>query len=131
MSTMTTTPEETKPVTPAAKAPKLPKSFSVTLADGSGALLRITAIRKKEGATTHVDKTTKGADGKRRNERGMTAAHPSLDAAKVAVGKLATEAGKLGWAWKEGAARGYTARPDAFTTLPAAGAVAPKPAKKR
>lgn len=128
MNAMTTDETKTAPVTP--KAAKVSKSFSVTLTDGSGALLRITAIRKKEGATTHVVKTTKTADGKRKNERGMTATHPSLDAAKAAVGKLATEAAKLGWARKEGA-RGYTPKPDAFTALPAAGTVAPKTTKKK
>jgi hypothetical protein len=103
------------------------KSFSISLHSADGAVLRITAIRRQLGAATYVVKTT-NVNGKRKNERGMTTAFPSLDQAKTAVTKLAADAIKMGWQQRI-ARGGFKARPDAFTTLPAPSAAPTTPAK--
>jgi hypothetical protein len=90
----------------------------VALHGEDGTFLRLIAVSRRIGAQTFALTTTKLPDGKKKNERGMTAQHPSLDAAKAAVEKLAVEAAKLGWSKAERRA-GYTARPDAFDKLPA------------
>lgn len=46
----------------------------------------------------------------------MTKNHTTFDAAKAEIAKLAVAAEKVGWA--RPVRRGFTAKPDAFTTLP-------------
>jgi hypothetical protein len=62
-------------------------------------------------------------DGKKRkNTRGASGTHPSLDRAKVAMERLAATAVKAGWVKKERAG-GFARKPDAFDAahLPAPG----------
>jgi hypothetical protein len=100
---------------------KAPRSFSTTLHGADGATLRIMALKRADGsAITFAVHTVK--DGKKRkNTRGATEQHPSLDKAKVAMEKLAATALKAGWVKKERAG-GFARKPDAFTSssLPAA-----------
>lgn len=122
------------------KAAKGSRSYSVTLDGAAGAQLRLVAQRKPDGsAVTYVVQVTKTGT-KKTSTRGMTTKHASLDAARAAVEKMATEAAapKLGWTRKERKA-GFTPHPDSFSTLPAANATpsaAPttttaKPARKK
>jgi hypothetical protein len=109
------------------KSAKAPRSFSVSLHDAAGAMMRITAIRRADGsAVTYAVHTTKAADGKRHNDRGVTEKHASMELAKVAVEKLSAAFVKLNWVRKV-AVRGYTAKPDAFdiSHLPTAAVAAP------
>ena len=94
---------------------KQPRSMSVALRSGDKETLRIVAVFKKDGtATTYVIHSVKDPKGKPQNTRGGTEQHPTADAAKKAVERLAKEAEKRGW--KRGARRaGFQAKPDAFT----------------
>jgi hypothetical protein len=116
---MSTTPNATAAV-PA--APKAPRSYSTLLHGADGATLRIMALRRSDGsAITFAVHGVK--DGKKRkNTRGASETHPSLDRAKVAMEKLAATAVKAGWVKKERAG-GFARKPDAFTatSLPAPG----------
>jgi hypothetical protein len=81
------------------------------------------AQRKADGsALAYAVQITKAAGGKKTSTRGMTSKHASLEAARAAVEKVATEATspKLGWTRKERKAGIGVPKPDAFNTLPAA-----------
>jgi hypothetical protein len=94
-----------------------PKSKSATLADASGALLRVIAERRREGAVTFVVHSVR--DGKRyRNERGATQRHASFEAAVARLAELTREAQKAGWTRRVPRA-GFERRPDAFDHIPA------------
>jgi hypothetical protein len=131
-TTTTTTPATTIPdperkeaqgtTTTRTKAAKGSRSYSITLDGAAGAQLRLVAQRKADGsAVSYVVQVTKAAGGKKTSTRGMTSKHASLEAARAAVEKMATEATspKLGWTRKE-RKTGFTPKPDAFTALPPA-----------
>ena len=105
--------ETTTPTTRAA-APKPQQTATITLNGPNEATLQIVAERKGEAARTYI--ITTGADKK--STRGMTEQHPTFEAAKKATEKMAAQAVKIGWKRKE-ARRGFVAKPDAFSTLPA------------
>jgi hypothetical protein len=92
-----------------------PKSATVTLR-ANGHLLRLIALRKGDKAVSYVamiDGATK------KMQRGMTEQHPNFDAAKAAIAALAEKAVKQGWN-RPAPGRAFSARPDAFNSLPAA-----------
>ena len=89
------------------------KTASITLR-ANGAVLSLLAMRKGDG-TVVTSVTTKGADKK--TARGMTEVHKSMDAARAHLEALVKSAAKLGWQRGQFA---MAARPDAFSTLPAA-----------
>lgn len=114
-----TTAPETAIALPA--APKAQQTATITL-HGHGATMQIVAERKAdESARTYVITT----DASKKSLRGLTEQHPNFEAAKTHTEKMAMKAEKLGWA-RRVATRGFVAKPDAFTALPAA----PKAAKK-
>jgi hypothetical protein len=118
---MSTTPNATPAAAPA--APKAPRSYSVTLSAVDGTTtLRLMALKRADGsAITFAIHTT--VDGKKRkNTRGATETHPSLDRAKVAMERLAATAIKAGWIRKERTG-GFARKPDSFDAahLPAPG----------
>jgi hypothetical protein len=98
-----------------AAAPATPKSATITLTAADGSVMAIVAERKGDGAKSYV--LTTGADKK--TSRGMTEEHATFDAAKAATEKLAKSATKLGWQRKV-TRKGFVAKPDAFSSLPAA-----------
>jgi hypothetical protein len=87
--------------------------------------MQIVAERKADGARTYVLTT----DADKKAERGMTESHPSFEAAKVAIEKIAAKAVKLGWQRRE-SRRTFTTRPDAFADVPAP-PTAPKATTKK
>lgn len=105
-------------------APKLAKTSTITLT-ANGSSMSIVAERRAEGARTYVITT----DANKKSERGMTSQHPTFDAAKSAIEKMADKAEKLGWR-RPAARRGFVARPDSFAVLPAP-APAPTPKGKK
>jgi len=107
---MTTTETTTEPTTP-----KMPKSATITLHAADGSRIQICAERKGDGARSFV--ITTGVDKK--SLRGMSETHPTFEAAKAAIAKLAREAEKRGWVRKV-AGRHFVAKPDAFTSMPSA-----------
>jgi len=114
-TTTESTPETTESTVTTPKAPKLPQTSTLTLT-ANGATLQIVAERKGDGARTYV-LTTDAATKK--TTRGMTANHPSFEAAKKSIAEQAVKAEKLGWQRKT-VVRGFTPKPDAFSSLPAA-----------
>lgn len=93
--------------------PQPPKTATITLT-ANGSTMAIVAERKGDGAKTYV--ITTGADKK--SARGLTEHHATFEAAKSATEKMATKAEKLGWKRRE-ARRGFVAKADAFTAIPA------------
>src|SRR5688572_1235217 len=116
-NTATTGTTETAPTK--AATPKPQQTATVTL-HVHGSTMQIVAERKGEGARTYVITT----DAAKKSSRGLTESHPTFEAAKAATEKMAKAAVKLGWQRRE-ARRGFVAKPDAFTALPA-----PPPAPK-
>lgn len=88
------------------------KSAIVTLRS-NGSTLTLTATRRPDG-TVRTAVTTR--DAAKKVERGMSAEHSDMDAAKRHIATLVTAAEKLGWARSPGT---RSARPDAFSKLPA------------
>ena len=72
-------------------APKLAKTATITLRAADG-LMQLVAERKADGARTYVLTT----DADKKTARGMTANHPTFEAAKVATEKMAAKDVKLG-----------------------------------
>ena len=91
-----------------------PKRLSTSLTAG-GVRLTIMAQRKADGAGTVFVMTTDIKSKK--SQRGMTTKFETFDAACDHVRALAQDAMKKGWQKAERSG-GFTARPDAFTTLP-------------
>lgn len=79
--------------TPAAPAKSGgPKSLSVALVDGSGAIARVIAVRRKTGeANVYMNIVSKGADGKPKTQKSDTRSFPSMDAAKDAINAKADQ----------------------------------------
>lgn len=98
---------------------KQPKRASVSLTAGKGEkLMRLTILaRRTAGDRGETVVTT--TDAKKKTTRGMTAKYDTFELAAAALGKLVQDAMQKGW---QRAARsgGFKARPDAFTTIPAA-----------
>jgi hypothetical protein len=113
---MTETTTDTTETTSVATTPATPKpqTSTITLTAHDGATLQLVAERKGQGGRSYV--ITTGADKK--SQRGMTETHATFEAAKAAADKMAKASEKLGWKRNE-ARRGFVAKPDAFTTLPA------------
>jgi hypothetical protein len=116
MSTTTTT---TPATTDAPAAPKLRRSVSIGLHDEGGNVLRVMALRRRDGAVSYAVLSTPGPDGKKKvHTRGMTTKFTSWDLAVAAVDKLVSEAVKAGWTQRARRA-GFEPRPDGFSTIPA------------
>jgi acyl dehydratase len=97
---------------------KQSKSAHITMRAGGSTLTFLAVLRPNGTVTTTV--TTRDADKKL--SRGMTETHSDMATAKAHLTALAKKAEALGWQKRAGGA----ARPDAFSTLPAA----PKQVKK-
>jgi len=113
---------ETATTTGSTDTTRRPKSASITL-KAAGSTMVILATRKADGSATTTVLLT---DDKKQKSRGMTDVHANFEDATAAIGKLATNAQKLGWT-RAVARRGFTPKPDAFSALPAA----PKPVAKK
>lgn len=98
---------------------KVGKSASIGL-KAQGSRMRIVARCRPDGSAITLVATT---DAEKKTVRGMTEQHATFADAKAALATLAAKAQKLGW---ERGTAGYRAKPDAFTTMPAA----PKQVKK-
>jgi hypothetical protein len=119
---------KTTETTAATVAPKFAKSATITLT-APGATLQLVAERKADGSARTYAITTDTA--RKKTERGMTESHTNFEAAKVAIATSAAKAEQLGWS-RRVAGRGFVAKPDAFTALPAAlTAVTPSPKVKK
>ena len=104
---------DTGTAAPAATAKPPQRTATITLT-ANGSVMSIVAERKGEAARTYVI-TTDAA----KSQRGMTEHHATFEAAKTAIATRATQAEKLGWT-RPTARRGFVAKPDAFSNLPAA-----------
>ena|SRR5260221_2637778 len=112
-----------------AKAKRERKSFSVRLDGASGAQMRVTASKRRDGAQTQVVHTT--VDGKKKaSQRGATEDHPSIEAVRARADVLVAQAVKMGWKVREPHG-GFAKKPDAFDAahLPGPGTAA-SPKKK-
>ena len=90
------------------------KTSAITLTGPADSTLYLLAERKGDGATTTVTTTID-----KKSTRGMTEQHASFEDAKKHIAALADKAEKkLGWKRKT-AWRGFIAKPDAFSELPA------------
>jgi hypothetical protein len=119
MTTDTTATADTP--TPDTTQPKVQKTSAITLT-APGARLTLLAVRRTEGAETFATTTDLAT---KKSTRGMTTRHATFEAACAALKVQAAKAQKLGWV-RRAPGRGFAARPDAFTELPAP----PKAAKK-
>jgi hypothetical protein len=120
------------PAAPEAAAPKVKRFYSVGLKGDGGQLVRVTAARSKDGASSYATRYfTEG--GKKRSEKGATERHPTFEKARERVEQLAAKLAKLGWWRPSGGSGGFKARPDAFDAdhLPLPGAAAPKAGKTK
>ena len=110
-----------------AVTPKAPQRTATITLTANGSVMSIVAERRGEAARTYVTTT----DAAKKSERGMTENHATFEAAKTAIATRATQAEKLGWT-RPTARRGFVAKPDAFSNLPAAPkAVNPSPRGKK
>lgn len=110
------TPTPAAPAAPAAPVSTEPKSFGVSLTADGGAVMRITALRRKNGsASTFVTvyDGKKDAKGKKTGQRGATQAHASMSAARTAVDSLVAQATSKGWSTRRSGG-GFKSRADAF-----------------
>lgn len=90
------------------------KTTSITLRKGTEALTLLGTVRPDGSVLVTVttrDKVTQAT------ARGMSETLPTIDKAKARITALAVDAQKLGW--QRAKFGDYTARPDAFSTLPA------------
>jgi hypothetical protein len=127
--------QETTQAVAGETAAKESKSYSIRLvSQGGDEQMVLRAVRTGTGWRTKAvhsvpDGKTKLASGKvrkRKYERGATATHPTFEAAKATIEKLAAGAVKAGWLRPERKALGFVAKPDAFTADQL-----PKPSKPR
>ena len=110
---MTTTNESVDTQT-AAQPTNSAKRASVTLTAGEARVTLLARRRGERGETVVV--TT---DAKKKSTRGMTTRYDTFELAVAALAKLTQEAQKAGWKKAERAG-GFKAKPDAFTSMPAA-----------
>ena len=113
------TPETIESPVTTPKAP--PKSQTITLTAPGGVLQLIAERRADDSARSYVITTDTAT---KKSARGMTEMHASFEAAKAAIAAAAAQATKLGWS-RRLAGRKFVARPDAFSTIPAAPKAAP------
>jgi hypothetical protein len=116
MTAQATTKRTAKPRDPGAA----PRSFGVRLADAAGAVLWIRAYRTRDAWRTEVVHRV----GKK-NVRGASHEHATLELARAAVDGLAATAAKAGWMRRESRGGGFRRAPDSFSA-----AALPKPRKK-
>ncbi len=93
---------------------KAPKTSRITLTSTGAKLILLAQARPDGSGTTYAattDLTTK------KTTRGMTKNHATFDAAKAEIARMAVAAEKIGWI--RPLRKGFTAKPDAFTTMPA------------
>lgn len=109
------TTNETANVETAAPAPKLAKTATITLRAADGSTMQICAERLKDSARSYILMT----DAAKKTTRGMTENHPSFEAAKSAIEKIAAKAVKAGWI-RPAPRKGFEPKPDAFSDIPAA-----------
>jgi hypothetical protein len=114
VETVKAPPVESKPAAP--KVPKEQKSFSQRLVSGQETLL-IIATKTATGYRTEVIHRV----GKK-NSRGATQEHATIEQARATISRAVADAKKSGWQVPAGKA-GFHRPPDQFVTLP-------KPAKK-
>ena len=91
------------------------KTASITLRGGNGAVLTLNAVRKENG--TALTTVTTRESGEAKSSRGMSQVHRNFEVARTHIEAQAQAAIKLGW--KRGTFA-VAARPDAFSSLPAA-----------
>src|SRR5262245_54436811 len=94
---------------------KVQKTASVTLTSGTTQLYLL-AERKPDGAVTTVNTIVQGQKGM---TRGLTERHATMEAAKKRLATLADQAVAKGWLRKTSTYRGFVAKPDAFSEIPA------------
>jgi hypothetical protein len=104
----------------------VPKTTTITLKSGD-AVLQIVAERKADDSAKSYVITI---DDKKESQRGMSQNHPSFEAAKKFIAEQARKAEGLGWQRKV-TTRGFTPKPDAFSSLPAAPAPVAKLVKAK
>ncbi len=90
-----------------------PQKSAVVTLRANGCTLTFAATRRPD-STVRTSVTTR--DAAKKIERGMSAQHADMDAAKKHIAGLVTAAEKLGWARSHGT---RPTQPDAFTKLPA------------
>src|SRR5438445_11240272 len=110
-----TTPTTTTATTSTKRVTSEAKTATITLT-ANGTRLTLLARRLRDGSAETFVTTT---DAAKKTERGMTEKHATFEAAKAAIATLAADAEKRGWL-RRVAGRGFVAKPDAFTALPAA-----------
>jgi hypothetical protein len=93
------------------------KSVSLTAGSGEKSMRLLILARRTRGDAGETVVTT--TDAKKKTTRGMTAKFTTFDLAVEALGKLVQDAMQKGWKKTERAG-GFKARPDAFSTIPAA-----------
>lgn len=115
--------DQTAPAAATATAPS--KSYGTSLSDPSGAMLRFTALVRKDGTVTTFGTYHDGkrdAEGKAINpsQRGATKQHPDMAAARKEIDKLTKGAIEKGWQAKK--ARAFRSKADSFAadSLPTA-----------
>jgi hypothetical protein len=96
------------------KAPKEQKTSTITLT-AHGSTLQIIAERWKDSARSYVIVT----DPEKKSTRGLTKIHATFEEAQAAIASSAKHAVKIGWTRKV-AGRVFQAKPDAFSSIPAA-----------
>ncbi|HLG58255.1 MAG TPA: hypothetical protein VI485_23120 [Vicinamibacterales bacterium] len=100
-------------------ATKPAKRKSVSLTAGAGEkLMRLTILARRTGGDGG-ETTVSTTDVKKKATRGMTQKFDTFELAVEALTKLVKDAVAKGWKKTERAG-GFKARPDAFTTMPAA-----------
>jgi hypothetical protein len=110
------TPQPTTLPQPRTKRIGPPRSAVVTLRT-PGATLQLICERKADGSATTY--TLLRDEQAKKNARGMTAKHTTFEAGLAHVATLAAEAEAKGWGRPAGR-RGFTAKADSFSSLPAA-----------
>jgi hypothetical protein len=95
------------------------KRASVSLTAGTGdKLVRLIILARRTGGN-RGETVVMTTDAKKKTARGMTTKYDSFDLAVAALGPLTQNAMKAGWT-KRARTGGFKARPDAFTSIPAA-----------
>lgn len=102
------------------KQQNAPKTAVITLHGGGNSLVFLAVLKADGTAVTTVTQR----DSDKKASRGMSETHSDMGTAKAHIVTLAKKAEALGWQKRTGA--GIAAKPDAFSTLPAA----PKIVKK-
>ena len=90
------------------------RTTRITLHSEGAKLVLMAQSRPSGEATTYAattDLTTK------KTTRGMTKHHTTFDAAALELGAMLRNAQKIGW--QKSVRKGFTAKPDAFSTMPA------------